>query len=194
MRPRRSPTSTRPHEQGTTLFECLVYVALITVLINLLISTHVSATRLSLSSTAALDRLASVTEAGEAFSESIRQARGVVESVGAYHTGPSQAVLSLPPDPADGAPRYVVLGHSPEANRLWRMAVVQRDGAFETESYSKCALPVTGLRIDYGGAPTSARLLTIDIETPNAANRKDREAVVYRFMAALRAVPGGWAP
>lgn len=194
MRPRRFPMGTRGREQGMSLFECLVYVVLLTVLINVVVSAHVSATRLSLASVAALDRLSCVANAGEALCDTVREARGVVESVGAYRTGPSQVVLSLPADPVDGAPRYVVLGHSPEANRLWRMEVAQRQGAFETVSYSKCALAATGLRIDYGGAPPNARLVTFEIETPNAANRKDREAVVYRFMAALRTAPARGAP
>jgi len=171
-----------------SLIEMLGYVAVLAVLVNLTLTLFIGASRLSVLGTAALDRLRMVEDLREGFTETVREARRVAPGVGAYRTGPGQLVVELPPLETTDAParRYAILGHITSSLCLGRLELVERDGAFETVSYSTYALPLAGIRFEHDADHLdSVRLVTLHIDAKNAA--KTNESVAYRIQASLRA-------
>ncbi len=174
------------NRRGMTLFECLVCCAIMLVTMNIMVSAFVQSGRLQALGTQALDRLRMVDDVREGVLGSIRGAARVVPAVGAYETGESQVVLETPPSPEDGARRYVVIGYSPEAKRLWRLVTARHGEQYETESFLHYALPIADARFDYGpDGPAQARRITLHLNA-ESASRKDQGRVPYQVMATLR--------
>jgi len=97
----------------------------------------------------------------------------------------------MPPDPADGARRYVVLGCLTSKTGLARVEVTERDGKYVTESATRYALPVAALRFAYKQeTPGAAPLVTLDLDAVNASKDPSRPPVTYRFVAAARSRSG----
>lgn len=178
---------------GMTLLECLVYIACFTIIVNISMTTFVSASRFCSVGMAGLDRLAMSDDMREGVAGTLRQARRVVAGVGAYHTGAETLVVELPPWPqSPAATRYAVLCHIPEKKRMARLLVVEKDGQYTVTAYSTYALPVASLQFRYNNAdPLRARLVSVDVETVNI--RKGRPPVPYGFSVALRSIVAGGA-
>jgi len=172
---------------GMTLIEALAYVAILAVVINGAMSMFLGASRLSFLGTAAADRLSEVERVREAFTGAVHEAQGIAPGAGAFRTGPDCLVLDMPVDPADGAPRYVVLGCLTSKTGLMRVEVTARDGQYVTESAMRFALPVAALHFAYDGA---APLVTLDLDAVNASKDPSRPPVTYRFAAAPRSRSG----
>ncbi len=184
--------SMRAANAGMSLIECLAYVAIFAVIVNLSMSTFMSATQLSSMGTRGLDRLNMTDELRDGVAQVLREARTVVAGVGAYHTGPDTLVLDMPPrTDAPDARRYVVLGRLGPDNRLARIEVAEKDGVYTTTWFSHYALPVAAVRFGYDNAdPLCARLIAVEADVVNT--HKGKAPVPYRFSAALRSrVAGG---
>lgn len=179
---------------GMTLFECLTYIAIFTVLINVSASTFISTTQLASIGTRGLDRLNMTDELRDDVSRLLREARAVTSGAGAYHTGPDTLVLEMP-SPPDSANthRYTVLGGFGPKNRLARIDVSEKDGVHTVTWFSHYALPVASVKFAYDNAdPLQARLINVEANVVNT--HKGRSPIPYRFSAALRSrVTGGAA-
>jgi hypothetical protein len=176
---------------GMSLLECLAYVAILAVVINLSMSAFVSASRLSSTATAGLNRLAVTDDLREGISRALREARGVAAGVGSYRTGQDTLVVELPllPDKPI-AHRYAVLGRIISKNRLTHMEVAEIDGSYTITWCSTYVLPVSAIRFGYDNAdPLRARLISIEMDVDNV--HKGKPPVSYRFSAALRSRAGG---
>ena len=176
---------------GMSLLECLAYVAIFAVVINLSMSAFVSASRLSSTATAGLNRLAVTDDLREGISRALREARGVAAGVGSYRTGQDTLVVELPllPDKPI-AHRYAVLGRIISKNRLTHMEVAEIDGSYTITWCSTYALPVSAIRFGYDNAdPLRARLISIEMDVDNV--HKGKPPVSHRFSAALRSRAAG---
>jgi hypothetical protein len=173
-------------DAGMLLLECLMYVAILAIVVNLVASVFVSATRLSAVGTAALDRVNAVDDVREAFTRAVREAEAVVPGAGAFATGPNQLVLRMPLGAhKDAHARYVVLGCIDPAPGFKSLEITEKNGQYAPEAYTVCSLPVQSLRFDYGaGPPERARLISLDVVAANA--RKDKDPTTYRLTGALR--------
>jgi len=119
---------------GTTLLECLGYIAMLGILINLAAGLFVTCMRLNGYGTDALDRIAAREELREGFVDTVREATRVINGIGPYRTSPDCVVLALPR--LAGAPlegRYAVLGPIRTNSRLTRLVVRKTNGVFEPE-------------------------------------------------------------
>jgi len=177
----------RSNDAGMSLLEMMGYMAVLAVLVNLTLTLFIGASRLSVLGTTALDRLRTVEDVREGFTETVREARRVVPGVGVYKTGPGQLVLELPREASDGdTRRYAVLGHITSALCLGRIEVLERGGVCEADSYSTYALPIAGVRFEYDSEHLErVRLVTLQLDAQNAA--KTKAPATYRFQASLRA-------
>jgi len=175
----------RQRRAGMTLIECLVYVAIFCVVVNLCVSVFLGMSRLSAMQTTALDRMREVEEVREVFSRAVRASYGVVAGVGAYKTGPDQLVLEMPSDPAAAkANHYTILGKLGKESRLARLELVANDGKYTSDSYVTYALPIDALRFQYD--PGQPRVVQCEVDVPNAAKKKNKPPVTYHFLASLR--------
>ncbi|HNR34103.1 MAG TPA: hypothetical protein PKO36_02915 [Candidatus Hydrogenedentes bacterium] len=176
---------------GMTLLECLAYMAIFAVIVNVSMSTFVSATQLSTMGTRGLDRLNMADEFRDGIARLIREAGSVAEGVGAYRTGPDTLVLAMPAQ--SGTRRYTVLGLVGPQNRFSRMDVSETDGVYEVTHFSHYALPVAAVRFGFDNAdPLKARLIAVDASLVNT--HRGKPPVPYRFSAALRSRSAGGKP
>lgn len=173
-------------ESGTTLVEMLAYIAVLAVVINLAGSIFISVNRMNAVGTMALDRVGMRDEVRKDLGAAIRQAVRVVPGVGAYHTGADTLVMEIPPEAASPeVNRYLVLGFVTSKDRISRMIVEKRDGAYVAASCTTYALPVAAVRFSYDAEdPLNARLVRVDADIPNT--HKGKEPVPLGFSAALR--------
>jgi hypothetical protein len=184
---KRPGRAARP-DAGMLLLETMVYIGVLAVILNVALSIFISASRLSLMGTTALDRLCMVEEVRQVFSRGAHEAQAVAPGIGAYKTGPDQVVFELPSDhAAEGERRYVVFGRIISPARLSRMEIVEKDGQFSLAACSTYALPVSALQFGFpGDDPGRARLVSVELDVPNAGKTKPKPPVTYRFLAALR--------
>ena len=187
---------------GMVLIEALAYVAILAIVVNVTMSVFVSASRLSLLGTTALDRLTMVEHIREGYARTVREAQGVVSVVGAYRTGGDRLVLEMPrsPEHAD-ARRYVVFGFITSTSCLGRLEIIEKDGQYSAAAYSTYALPVSALRFGYDTPdPEQARLMSLEVDVldartkaylrkgPSLPKLKTKAPVTYRFVANPRSV------
>ncbi len=180
----RDRMDTRSHA-GTTLLECLAYIAVFCVVVNLCVSAFVSTARLSAFQTTALDRMREVEDVREAFTRAVRSACAVAPGVGAYTSGANQLVLEMPSSDA-AVKRYTVFGMFGAKSRLARLDIVSKDGELDASAYVTYALPVKALRFECDSG--HARSVQCELDVPNAAKKKTKPPVTYRFLAAFRGI------
>ena len=199
LRPRipRDPTaelgmkSSLAANAGMSLLECLAYIAIFAMIVNLSMSAFVSASRLSAFGSASLERLAITDDLRDAVSSVVREARAVVAGVGAYHTGEDTLVVELPSLPGQPmARRYAVIGCVTSKDRLARMEMTETDGKYEITWCSTYSLPIAAVRFSYD-TPDPLRARLISIETDAVNTHKGKPPVPYRFQAALRSRAAG---
>lgn len=176
---------------GMSLIECLAYVALFTIIINVSMSTFISATQLSTMGSRGLDRLNMADELRDSVVRLIREAGNVADGAGMYRTGPDTLVLAMPA--LSGTHRYTVLGLVGPKNRFSRIEVSETDGAYEVTHFSHYALPVAAVRFGFDDAdPLKARLVSVDASLVNT--HRGKPPIPYRFCASLRSRTAGGTP
>ena len=180
---------TRRRQEGITLLECLIYVACLSLLANVLFPVFMDATRLSVYGNAAADRLRSVTEFREVFTQTVHEATQVVDVAGIYRTGSDQIVLGLTPD-MNGAKRYAVIGAVPNEPKLQCLNLFEENGALVLERCRLFALHTTSVNVIHVQTPGNLSQITFDISLLNAAGKKDKPPVPYRFESVMRASKG----
>lgn len=185
----------RVSKAGMTLLECLMYVAIMGVVINISISLFRSSTRISAHGVAVLDRLNSGEEVRTAFLRTVHEAARVADGVAGYKTGGDRIVFEMPPAPEKPDERhYVVFGCVASKERVGRLNVSVKNGEAAAGDYISYALPVKTVNFEWAsGEPAAARLVTARIQTKMTGARKDREPIIHTFSGALRCVPGGSA-
>ncbi len=182
--------SSRTSTAGMTLLECLGYIAVFSVVINLGLSIFVSSTRLATLTTVALDRLNAVEDVREAFSRTVHEGAEVVSGIESYATGAEQLVLTYPPTPeSDGWRRYVVFGRITSSAGLGRLDILEKNGTSKVDSLVNYALPVKTIEFKYDTErPTKARLITLEVDVPMSTSKDPRPPRMYRFASALRGI------
>ena len=170
-----------------TLLECLCVLAVMTVLVSVLSQTFISTTRLSASANKALDRVRQAAEIRDAFSAAVREAGRVADGVLNYKTGGNCLVLELPPAPETAARRYAVLMRL-ETGKFARLNIEDRNGDCTTTYLKTCALWTKAVRFN---AAKDTRLVSMEMDLPNAAQSPNRPPVVYSFSAAMRSILRG---
>jgi len=173
---------------GMSLFECLVYVAILGVVINLSMSIFMSSSRMSTLATVALDRVNMTEDVRHAFTRAVHEAEGVASEAGSYKTGPEQLVLAYPPTPeSDGWRRYVVFGRIAPSAGLGRLDILEKAGEVVIDGLVKYPLPVSKLDLSYDAdSPDAARLVTLQVDVQMGSSRDVRPPKTHRFAASLR--------
>ena len=170
-----------------TLIECLCVLAVLTILVSVLSQTFISTMRLSTAANKALDRVGQAAEIRDAFSAAVREAGRVADGVLEYKTGPDCLVLELSPAPGTAARRYAVFRRVDSGN-LARLDIEERDGVGKATYLKTYALWTMAVRFTVAG---DGRLVTLEMDLPNAAQSPNRPPVVYSFSAAMRSILGG---
>ena len=174
--------------EGMSLLECLGYVAVLAVVINLGASVFINASQLSALTTLSLDRLRAVDEVREAFVRTVHGSQGITDEIGTYRTDSQHIVLTCPPDPdSDGWRRYVVFGEITQAG-LGRLEILAKGGELKVEAYTTYSLPVSAatFQADKNGLVTAQLDVPPASRTVSTKNPSPRQPVTYQFAAALR--------
>lgn len=173
-------------QAGATLIECLVYVSVLTVLGNIIVSTYVDVSRLSVYGTAAIDRMHALDQFREAFNRTVHESSGRVESVGPYKSDDGHLVLALAPG-EDGTKRFAVLGSDPTKPGLQILTLRAEDGAAVPERCMLFDLPVTGVKAAYvPGDKSGAARVVVEASILGAKGDRKKPPTVYGFESALR--------
>ena len=180
---------TRRRQEGVTLLECLMYVACLSLVANALFPIFMDATRLSAYGNAAADRLRITGEFREVFTQTVHEATRVVDGAGIYQTGSDQIVLGLTSDDT-GAKRYAVIGAVPDAPKLQCLHLREENGALVVERCRVFALHTVSVNVAHTQTPGNFSQITFDIRLLNAAGKKDKPPVPYRFESVMRASEG----
>ncbi|MDQ1256994.1 MAG: hypothetical protein QG656_1595 [Candidatus Hydrogenedentes bacterium] len=170
---------------GYSLLECLAYVAVLSVVINLAAGTFASSLRLSRLGTEAAARVDACEDIRRDFTDAVRGATGVAPSAGPYTTGADCIVLALPA--RDGANRYAILGQLMDDGQFYCVRAVEREGGLGVEHRTAYHRAFDAIRFACDSPDTAqTRSVTLELE-PELPKRGDAPRPVYRFIAALRA-------
>lgn len=173
---------------GMSLLECLAYIAIVTMVMNVAAKSFVSSMRLSALGKQVVNNLDLSETIRRDFTETVRTASGVCPQIGDYHTGEQQLILRLPPRPDDGAQRYAVLGRLTDEPRLYNI-ILSDDGSGKPEIATTRVYrrDFAAIRFAYDKADVAAaRLITLRVGPLRRSGRGNRPAVVHTFSAALR--------
>ncbi|MBN2312227.1 MAG: hypothetical protein JXR94_24825 [Candidatus Hydrogenedentes bacterium] len=171
-----------------TLLETLVYIAVLAVIVNLTLVLFISGTRLSLAGSNAVDRMMGLDEIDNAFTRTVRQADAVCGGVGDHRTGPDTLVLALHPAPGEDA-RFAVFGRlGPGQQRLSRLIVVEKNGAYTSERFATFRPDLEAIRFDYDTAdPARARCISLWLDAEDG-RKQDNPSNGTTLRAAIRTI------
>ncbi len=176
--------------QGMSLFECLVCLAILTILLNVVMSIFDSGTRLSSLAIEGLDRMDGALTLQQGFTETVREAEGVTEEIGSFHSGADMVVFRMPS--AGSVRRYAILGRLSQGDGLCRMDLAVSDAGIETTSFIRYPLPLASYRFSLDADKAAqARLVTFDFAIKRAPDEHARP-LLHTISASVRTfVPTG---
>jgi hypothetical protein len=172
---------------GIALLETLGYIAILGVLINLALSTFVSAGRLTSLGNAARSRIEGISELDRGFRGAVREAVGTEVRAGVYEASETVLVLRLPDGP-NGERRHTVVGDLRGTGRLARVTFSENG----SESRIESATTYTPMILKHGFKQAgNGRLITLTVTIDNAgfANTIPAENTFVASMRAAGAQP-----
>ncbi len=166
----RTSKRSRRRARGFSLLECMAYVALLAVVVNVALTSFVSAVRLNQAALAAVDRTHDADAFALAYRNLVRGAVGALPSVADYVADEQTLLLALPPT-EEGAARFAVISVLPadakgaESGKtsLRVLKLVTADGALAAASVQTYHLPAAAVRFRLDAPPEQAKLATIDL-------------------------------
>lgn len=171
--------------RGYTLFEMLCVIAIMGIAINLCAGLFMSGARLSALGTENLDRINAIGDIEAAFRKTVRESEGVIPVLGEHQSGPDRVILQMPP--IEAQPRWVVLGALRDPMHLSRLEIVERDGAFEAQSFTTYRQKLEQMEFDFAsGGPV--RLNVMIWRDPTEGKRPGMN---HGFLATPRGGAGG---
>ena len=167
---------------GMVLLEVLMYSGIFAVLINILMSAYLNATRLSNAGIARAEIVRMTEDTRTDMTRAIHEAATVIPSLDAFKTRKDLIVLQMPQTPDATTRRYTVLGHIRSDKRLSRMEIVERNGQQEVTFLKTYAIPVTD--VQFSTDPhLQNRLITVDLKSRLYSKNQS-----WQFSTALRGV------
>ena len=171
------------NNRGTSLFEVLMVIVILTVLINASATLYLATSRLSQLGHEALDIIADVEAARDEFHARVREAVSVVQRAGIYEASDDLLILRLQNLQDDGPQRFALLGHTRPGAPPTSIILAQNGDDFDLVHFQSMRKRIKSLEFAFGDDKNDLITLTIHVDNMSMENTVSE---ANTFIAAIR--------